>query len=288
MISEKKIRETNWSEIWQDLRRASAFMVRELYLTKRYMSWVIVFAFYAVVNSSTIVLIGVAAENEMQTLNLLLGVLLWSYLSVLFHEIANSISYERWEGTIEYTFMAPVSRFTHLVGLSTYAAVFAFVQLIIIGGALVLFVDVDLTGANLIGVAVILMLASISFIGLGLITAILPLLSTENGAQAANIVQGLLLLVSGVYFPVEVLPGWLQPLSAISPATYALNAGRQMLGINVPGSVAGDLAGQPLGTVLPELGILVVFGILSIPIGLTIFNRAERWAKMTGRLKRSG
>jgi ABC-2 type transport system permease protein len=29
--------------------------------------------------------------------------------SAVFREVANSIAYERWEGPLEYTFMAPVS-----------------------------------------------------------------------------------------------------------------------------------------------------------------------------------
>src|ERR1044071_5868919 len=103
------------------LRQTWAFVFRDYHLTRRYMSWVIVFAFYAVVNSATIALIGVAAGDRRLTLTLLVGVLLWGYLSVIFNEISNSITYERWEGTLEYTFMAPVSRLIHLIGVSLFA-----------------------------------------------------------------------------------------------------------------------------------------------------------------------
>jgi ABC-2 type transport system permease protein len=92
------------------LRQTWAFVFRDYHLTRRYFSWVIVFSFYALVNSATIALIGVAAKDYQLTLTLVIGVLLWSFLSVLFNEIASSIAYERWEGTLEYTFMAPVSR----------------------------------------------------------------------------------------------------------------------------------------------------------------------------------
>ena len=43
--------------------------------------------------------------------------------------------------------------------------------------------------------------------------AALPVMSPERGAEATHIFQGSLLLVSGVYYPVDVLPRWLQPLS---------------------------------------------------------------------------
>ena len=52
----------------------------------------------------------------------------------------------------------------------------------------------------------ILVVASISFFGIGMMTAVLPLISPEKGAQLGFVAQGMLLVVSGVYYPVEVLP----------------------------------------------------------------------------------
>lgn len=269
-------------------RAAGAFIFRDYHLTRRYFSWVLVFTFYAIVNSATIVLIGVAGQDQLLTLNLILGVLMWSFLSVLFGEIANSISYERWEGTIEYTFMAPVSRFTHLLGVSSFAGVYALLRVVIILVALLAFASVSVAGANLWGCLVVMLVAGFAFMGLGLMAAVFPLMSPENGPQATNIVQGVLLLISGVYYPVSVLPTWLQPLAVISPATYALEACRKLLGIGAEGSRPGALVGQPLSSVLPELGILAVMGVISIPLGLLVFSLAEHWAKRTGKLKRVG
>src|ERR671933_1617850 len=105
----------------QVMRQAWAFVFRDYHLTRLYFSWVVVFTFYAVVNSATVVLIGVAARDRRLTLTLMVGVMLWGLLSVVFQEIANSITYERWEGTLEYTFMAPVPRFVHLLGVSLFS-----------------------------------------------------------------------------------------------------------------------------------------------------------------------
>ena len=85
------------------MRPLWAFVFRDWHLTRRYFSWVVVFTFYSLVNAATIALIGVAAHDYQLTLTLVLGVLLWSFLSAMFQEISNSISYERWEGTLEYT-----------------------------------------------------------------------------------------------------------------------------------------------------------------------------------------
>lgn len=270
------------------IRPMWAFVFRDWHLTRRYMSWVAVFVFYAIVNSATIALIGKAQDDFRLTLTLLLGVLLWSFLSAMYNEIANSISYERWEGTLEYTFMAPVSRLVHLSGVSLFAIVFSVFRTIVILVGLVLFIQVSVNGANLLGVLVVLLMASLAFMGLGLMAAILPVMSPENGAQATNIFQGILLLVSGIYYPVSVLPGWVQPLAYLSPATYALEACRKLMGINHPDSTPDKLVGAPLSSVLPELGILLLMGVVLIPLGLWVFHTAEMWAKRTGKLKRTG
>ena len=266
-------------------RQLMAFVFRDFSLTKRYFGWVVVFTFYAMVNSAAIALIGVAAKDEQLTLTLIVGVLLWSFLSALFNEIASSIAYERWEGTLEYTFMAPVSRLIHLFGVSLFAAVYSIIRLAIVIGGLAVFIKLDLSRANLLGILIVLLVSSFAFIGLGLMAAILPVFSPERGAEATNIFQGCLLLVSGVYYPVEILPGWLQPFAKLSPATYSLSACRKLMGI---GSGQGQLVGAPISEVVPELLTLALMGVVMVPVGLWVFGHVEQWAKKTGKLKRTG
>jgi len=269
----------------QVLRQTWALVFRDYHLTRRYFSWVVVFTFYAVVNSATVVLIGVATNDRRLTLTLLVGVMLWGMLSVVFQEIANSIAYERWEGTLEYTFMAPVSRLIHLAGVSLFTTAYAVVRAVIVVAGMLIFINIDLSRANWAGIVVVLAVSSAAFIGLGLIAATMPVFSPERGAEATHIFQGILLLVSGVYYPVEVLPRWLQPLSVVSPATYALSASRKLIGIGDAGQLT---AGAPLSACVYELTVLAVMGLVLIPLGLFVFGRVEHWAKRTGKLKRTG
>jgi ABC-2 type transport system permease protein len=265
-----------------------AFVFRNYHLTRRYFGWVIVFSFYAVVNSATIALIGVAANDRRLTMTLVVGAMLWGFLSLLFNEVSMAIAYERWEGTLEYTFMAPVSRFAHLIGESLYAVIYSLVRLFLILFGVAVFVDLDVSGANWIGLIVTLLVASLAFIGMGLIAATFPVLSPERGAEATNIFQGSLLLVSGIYYPVDVLPGWLQPFSKLSPATYALSACRKLIGVNGAEAGQGKFVGVSLIEVWPELLTLFLMGVVMIPFGLWVFKRVEAWAKRTGKLKRTG
>jgi ABC-2 type transport system permease protein len=270
------------------VRQTQAFVMRDLFLTRRYLSWVIVFTFYSIVNSAAIALIGVAAGDVRLTMTLVVGALLWSFLSALFTEISNSITYERWEGTLEYTFMAPVPRLIHLFGVSLFALAYSAVRLGLVVLGLIPFVDLDLSGINVFGLVVVLGVSSIAFVGLGLVAAVLPVMSPERGAEATHIFQGVLLLISGVYYPVEALPWWIRPLAAFSPATYALSASRKLVGLDGASAESGRFVGASLGACAYELTILILMGIVLVPLGLWVFDRVERWAKRTGKLKRTG
>ncbi|CAN5575665.1 hypothetical protein BH20ACI3_BH20ACI3_04620 [soil metagenome] len=110
-------------------------------------------------------------------------------------------------------------------------------------------------------------------------------MSPERGAEATHIFQGSLLLVSGVYYPIEVSPRWLQPLFALSPATYTLSACRKLVGIG------NTDTRQPDGCAAfsSDEGIeLALIGAVMRPLGLWVFGRIETWAKRTGKLKRTG
>jgi ABC-2 type transport system permease protein len=270
------------------LRQTGAFLFRGWHITRRYIGWVIVFNFYALVTSATVALIGVAQGDYQLTLKLVVGALLWNYLSFLYNEIAMSIAYERWEGTLEYTFMAPVSRAVHLLGVSLFSLINSVVTSSIVLIGLIFFANLHLRGVNFFGVLVVLAVSTVAFVGLGLFAAVFPVMSAERGAEATHIFQGSLLLVSGVYYEIEVLPRWLQPLSAVSPATYTLSACRKLFGVGNSNSTTEYLAGASLSAVTHELLILAAMGAVLLPLGLWAFVRIEGWAKRTGKLKRTG
>jgi len=74
-----------------------------------------------------------------------------------------------------------------------------------------------------------------------------------------------------------VLPQWMQWLSTISPATYALRGIRHAI-----------LEGAGLTDVWGDIWPLLIIGAVSIPLGLWVFGTGERYAKRHGKLKRSG
>lgn len=280
-------------ELVRELRRSYALVERNFNLIKRYIGWEIVFLIYTVVNTLTIAFIGVnpagaatgggagggagAAMGGDRVLYLVVGALLWGFLSVLFHEVAESVQWERWEGTIEYSFMAPMKRLSYLGGVCLYAATYGAVRTVVVMIAVAALFKLDLASANLGAALAVLILSSLSFIGVGLMAAVLPLLSPERGSQAAHILEAAILLVSGVYYEVDVLPTWLRPFSRLSPATYTLRAARAAL---LENASIRDIGG--------DLILLLVIGVVLIPLGLKVFDLGELHAMRTGKLKRSG
>ena len=277
------------------IRASYAFVERNLNLIKRYWSWEIVWLIYSIAESMSVSFIGLgvnhinaaasptaavppaAGDTRYLVLYLLIGTLVWRYLSSIFYWITSLIGIERWEGAIEYTLMAPIRRVTHMAGQTLFAVGYSifFTGLILVATALMF--QINLTHANLVGGTLVLLAGSFSFIGIGVMASVLPLLFPERGEQMTHVFIALLLLVSGVYYPIEVLPVVLQKIAVISPATYVLDGVRRAL-----------LEGLPTWQLWPYTWPVLLMGAVLIPCGLWVFRQAERYAKKTGKLHRNG
>ena len=269
-----------------EFRATYAFMERNANLVRRYWSWELVWLVYSIANSLSVSFIGLGLEalgggqnvdSEYLVLYLVIGTLVWRYLSSIFYWITEVISIERWEGTIEYTLMAPIRRITHMAGQTFFAVVYSMLFTSVILVVTVVLFDIDMSNTNVWGGTVMLLAGSLSFIGVGVMGSVLPLLFPERGAQMTHVIIALLLLVSGVYYPIEVLPDLLQKMAVFSPATYVLDGTRRAL-----------LEGASTRSLWPYIWPTLIMGLIAIPFGLRVFSLAERYAKRTGKLHRNG
>jgi len=263
-----------------------AFVARNFNLIKRYWGWELVWLAYSTATSLSVAFIGqgstiITGQEDIDTsffvIYLLIGTLVWRFLSGLFNNISEMIQWERWEGTIEYTLMAPVYRFTQIAGQAGFAILYSLLSTVVIGVVMVAFFELDFSGANLFGALLVLLAGSISLVSLGVVASILPLLYTERGTQMTHIVEAFLLLISGVYYPIEVLPAWLAAIAQVSPVYYVLGGIR-----------AAILDGAPTLELWPYMIPLLIIGAIGLPVGVWAFRQAELYAKRTGKLKRVG
>jgi ABC-2 type transport system permease protein len=270
----------------KEFRATYAFMERNANLVKRYWSWELVWMAYSIANSLSVSFIGLGMEKiggaseangRYLVLYLVIGTLIWRYLSLIFYWITDVIGMERWEGTIEYTLMAPIHRITHMAGQTLWAVIYSMLSTGVILAVTVVIFHIDLSQANLLGGTVMMLAGSLSFIGVGVMGSVLPLLFPERGSQMTHVIIAVLLLVSGVYYPVDVLPDLLQKMAIYSPATYVLDGTRKAL-----------LEGTPTTQLWPYVWPTLLMGIIAIPVGLWVFGLAERYAKRTGKLHRNG
>lgn len=274
------------SVVVHQLRATYAFVERNANLVKRYWTWELVWMVYSIANSLSVSYIGLGMEQlgggenvngRYMVLYLVIGTLVWRYLSMIFYWITEIISIERWEGTIEYTLMAPIRRLTHMAGQTLFSVVYSLLFTAIILMVNVWLFEINLHNANLFGGLIMLVAGSFSFVGVGIMASVLPLLFPERGAQMTHVIIALLLLVSGVYYPIDVLPGALQAFGRISPAMYVLDGARLAL-----------LEGAPTLSLWPYIWPVLIMGAILIPAGLWVFQQAERYAKRKGRLHRNG
>src|SRR6201987_919846 len=152
----------------------SGVLERNAYLVKRYAWWELAFFVWSLANTLTIVFIakgidaaGGKIDVDRATTTLLIGAVIWSYLGILFEILTETVAWERWEGTIEYTFMAPLSRATHLLGMGAFAALYGLLRPAALFLAVALFLDLHFASADFATAGIVLAVSSFAFLGIG-------------------------------------------------------------------------------------------------------------------------
>jgi ABC-2 type transport system permease protein len=128
---------------------------RNWYLIKRYFWWELAFFVWSLANTLTITFIakGIEAAGgqidvNRATTTLLIGAVIWSYLGIVFEFMTETVAWERWEGTIEYTFMAPLRRSVHLFGVGVFAVLYGVLRSADPVRVVALFFNLDMPNAN--------------------------------------------------------------------------------------------------------------------------------------------
>ena len=203
---------------------------------------------------------------------LLIGAVVWAYLGVLFEFLMETVAWERWEGTIEYTFMAPLSRAMHLAGQGVFAILYGLIRAVFLFAVCALFFGLSMPDANFFAAFVVLALASVSFIGIGIMTSVLPLISPEKGTQLGLRRPGHAARRLG-----RLLPG-----RASCPTGCSSSRSSRPRRTRSRGSAQAILDGNGLVRSGRQIWPLVVIGVVSIPLGLWVFRVVSSMRSGTG------
>ena len=131
---------------------------------------------------------------------------------------------------------------------------------------------VNMGNANFAGALLILFLTIISFSSFGIISASFVMV-LKRGDPISSIFTSVSGILGGLYYPVSVLPGWLQKLSYLLPVTYSLEGMRLAL-----------LQGYSLRELMPNIVALLLFSTIMLSLSIFIFGYAVKKAKIDGTL----
>ncbi|MEO1062176.1 MAG: ABC transporter permease [Actinomycetota bacterium] len=202
----------------------------------------------------------------------LLGVIVTTVIALALREFADNIAAEQHGGTLEALLVTPSPLWTLLVGGAVVSmAITAAEVLVLVGLGFGVLGDAPSIGA-LVWSVPLLALTFVCFAAVG-IAAAAVIVVVKRGDPLAGPVSQLTALVSGAYFPVSVLPGWMQPVSELVPATHGLRGMREL-----------TLEGAGPGAIVDDLVVLAAMAVVLVPLGLAAFGRAVRSARRSGTL----
>jgi len=185
---------------------------------------------------------------------------------------AERLRAEQLQGTLEASLAAPVPPAVFLTALTAWNFIFATFELAIYALAGIFIFKLDLSNANVPALAAVFLLSAVSFASLGIFSSCFILLF-KRGNPAAWVLNNFEGLLGGVYFPIAVLPLWLQWFSKLLPVTYSIRALELALH-----------KGAGFAELKVELLALALFALTLAPLSVTAFGAALKKARKDGTL----
>ncbi len=189
------------------------------------------------------------------------GIMAMTVMMSVMTGLPAAISQEKEVGTLDGMMVAPINRLSIIVGKTIAQTTRGLLQGVIILVLASLLFGVSIQG-NIILVFALLLLGVFSFVGLGVV-----LTSFAKDQETAMMVMMTLMFpmmfLSGVFFPVQQMPWYMQDISKALPLTYAADALRKVM-----------VLGAGIPQISTELTVLIVFGVVMIAIAVPVFKRA--------------
>lgn len=188
------------------------------------------------------------------------GIMAMIVMTAVLTGLAASISREKETGTLDGILISPINRLAIILGKALSQAIRGLIQ-----GIIVLFLAFLLFGVtvhgNLLLIGLILLLGIFSFVGLGILVSAVAT-EQETATQLLFMFQFPMLFLSGVFFPILMMPNFMQAIAKIIPLTYAINALRKVM-----------VLGAGFSSVSSDLLILLIFGTVTLSISVPVFKR---------------
>ena len=188
------------------------------------------------------------------------GIVAMIVMTAVLTGLAASVSREKEQGTLDGILISPINRLAIILGKALSQSIRGLGQ-----GAMVLLLAFLLFGVTVHGniglIALILFMGIFSFVGLGILVSSVAS-EQETATQLLFMFQFPMLFLSGVFFPIQLMPGFMQKIAYAIPLTYAIRALRQVM-----------VLGAGFNAVRMDLIVLALFGVVTLTISVPVFKR---------------
>ena len=202
----------------------------------------------------------------------LIGIAFAGYFGVGLSGFSNSLRKAQTTGTLEAMLSTPTRLSAIILSSSQWSYLITTLRVLVYLLVGTVFLGVDIGQGNYLAALLILILTVVSFSSLGIAAASF-IMVLKRGDPVAWIFGTLSSLLGGVYYPLAVMPEWMQALSHLLPVTYALRAMRLAL-----------LQGASFSELMPDILALGAFCVILLPVSLLAFGYAVKWARRDGSL----
>ena len=202
----------------------------------------------------------------------LVGNAFFAYVGMAIAGVSGRIASEQTWGTLEVLYGTPTRLWVLILAMTVWNTLYASAEVVmyfVVGGV---GFGVDFSKINWVALASILGFVIVAFNSIGLLEAGC-ILVFKRGAVAAWALNSVWALLGGVFFPVTVLPTWLQRIAEWNPITHAIRALQLAI-----------YQGTPATQLVRELCILGLFCVVLVPLGLLSWGWALRRARLDGSL----
>jgi ABC-2 type transport system permease protein len=198
----------------------------------------------------------------------LVGIVITLVISAASATIGYRLREEQLTGTLETLVAQPIRSWQIALGMTGWPFTFALARSVFYLVVAWIFLDVDLSNANWAGAIAMLLASGLALLGLGVALGAI-VVAFKRGNNIIGFVALGLGFIGGAFFPLEVLPDWLERLGRLVPTRFIFDGMRAAL---FGGSWSEDAL------------VLLAYGLFGLPLALWAFSRALEHAKRRGSL----
>ncbi len=257
------------------IREASAHFYKQWKIMSRRpgeMAWIAVHPLISILSLGILAyFVSTGGASPETMLFVLAGVIVWNIYDASQRAISYGITLDIWSNCLKHTFTGSSSLPGFVLGNALYG-LFSMISITLVTGILAIALfgfNIFMAGFYLVNFLFVFIFAA----GMGLVINSLMVVKGEKYMSLMWILTGVIMIFSGVYYPIEILPGPVQAVSLAVPATHSIISLRASLGFSP------EIAGT-------ELLIGAALSLAYFAFGALLFRWAIKRSKITGMLTR--